>query len=88
METIWIEEYDEMKEKLNKKYNKLSLKLRKLKKAANALYDAGFWQCDRKVEENELWEALRDALGRKKGTSPEKGMGRRVRVGRVRRHGV
>ena len=65
-----------MKEKdtrLRRKYNKLE-------KACNALYDAGYWQCDRWVDEKKLWEALRDALGRKKGTSPK----RYRTVGRVR----
>ena len=42
-----------------------------LEKAANALYDAGHWTCDRPVAEAALWEALRDALGRKPGTAPK-----------------
>ena len=43
----------------------------KIVAVANALYDAGYWSCDRQVDEIELWEKLRDALGRKHGTSPK-----------------
>ena len=43
----------------------------KLKKAAQALYDAGYWHCDRPVKESELWENLRDAMNRKPGSAPE-----------------
>ena len=41
--------------------------------AANAIYDAGYWTCDKECgKEEELWEALRDALGREPGTGPGK----------------
>lgn len=39
--------------------------------AANALYEAGVWSCDREVDEAALWTELRDALCRKPGTSPK-----------------
>ena len=42
-----------------------------LHKAATALYEAGCWSCDRPVDETGLWEALRDALGRKPGNAPK-----------------
>lgn len=42
-----------------------------LRSAAGAIYDAGYWTCDRPVDETALWEALRDALGRAPGKSPK-----------------
>ena len=45
-------------------------KYEKLIKAVNALYDAGHWTCDRDVDEQTLWEAVRDAMGRKPGGAP------------------
>lgn len=67
METVWIEQYDDLKDKCKE----MRRELNKLRKAGNALYDAGYWRCDRGVDEDKLWKALRDALGRKKGTSPK-----------------
>lgn len=68
METIWIEEYDDLKDNCKR----LRRQLKKLKKAANDLYDAGYWTCDRTVDDIALWESLRDALRRKKGNSPDR----------------
>jgi hypothetical protein len=42
---------------------------RALAKAGRDLYLAGRWSCDRKVEEAQLWEAMRDALGLAPGAS-------------------
>jgi hypothetical protein len=39
-----------------------------LRAAATALYLAGRWTCDQPVNEAELWENLRDALGLPRGT--------------------
>ena len=43
----------------------------KFKKALGDLYDAGYWTCDRDVDEEALWIAARDALGRDPGKSPK-----------------
>ncbi len=41
-----------------------------IREAAESLYDAGHWTCDRKVDEAALWIKLRDALGREPGGAP------------------
>lgn len=41
-----------------------------LHEAATALYMAGRWSCDRKVDESLLWANLRDALSLPPGRSP------------------
>lgn len=41
-----------------------------LRRAALDIYSAGYWTCDREVDEAALWTALRDALGLPTGTSP------------------
>jgi hypothetical protein len=43
----------------------------KIREAAKKLYYAAHWSADRDVEENKLWENLRDALGLEPGNSPE-----------------
>jgi|LauGreDrversion2_5_1035112.scaffolds.fasta_scaffold18011_2 hypothetical protein len=40
-----------------------------LRAAARALYLAGYWKCDRPVDEQSLWENLRDAAGIAPGTA-------------------
>ncbi len=42
-----------------------------LRRAATCLYMAGYWSCDRKVDEQRLWEDLRDALDLPPGHSPK-----------------
>ena len=44
---------------------------KKLRKALGDLYDAGFWTCDREADEEALWIAARDILGREPGNSPK-----------------
>ena len=44
---------------------------KRVKDAANAIYDAGYWTCDRPVDDKKLWEELRDSLGRESGRSPK-----------------
>jgi len=49
-------------------------KLKSVARAANALYDAGIWSCDRPISESAeaaMWEQLRDALGRTPGFGPK-----------------
>lgn len=36
------------------------------------LYYAGYWTCDRPVDEKSLWEEVRDTLGLPEGTSPKR----------------
>jgi hypothetical protein len=48
--------------------------------AATALYFAGFWHCDRPVDEAALWEALRDACGIEPGQTAQLGGDRRKGV--------
>jgi hypothetical protein len=42
----------------------------RLQGAALMLYRAGYWTCDRPVDEAAMWTELRDALGLEPGTSP------------------
>jgi hypothetical protein len=39
--------------------------------AATEIYEAGHWTCDRRVDEKDLWENLRDALHREPGHAPK-----------------
>ena len=41
-----------------------------LYEAVTALYEAGYWTCDRNVDEDKLWERVRNALKRTPGCSP------------------
>ena len=42
-----------------------------LRNAVRALYYSAVWHADRKVDEQALWTAVRDAAGFAKGNSPE-----------------
>ena len=42
-----------------------------LVEAVRALYYAGVWHCDRPVDEDALWKAVRDAAGFEPGNSPK-----------------
>ena len=50
----------------------LRQQLGQLQAAGKALYYAGYWSCDREVDEAQLWEDFRDALGLLRGTSPKR----------------
>lgn len=39
--------------------------------SATALYNAGYWTCDRDVNEPEMWERLRNSLDIEPGNSPK-----------------
>lgn len=45
--------------------------VRRLQKAATALYEAAHWTADRPVDDVALWTELRDALGREPGGAPK-----------------
>lgn len=50
----------------------MSIDVVKLSEAAAALYFAGYWHCDRPVDETALWTALRDAAGIAPGQTIER----------------
>lgn len=56
--------------RMDKDYSALAVEYLKLRAAAFSLYYAGHWRCDRLVDEAELWERLRDAMGAKPGHAP------------------
>jgi len=50
-------------------------RIRELEDAGRGLYYAGFWRCDREVDEVALWDRMKAALGLPHGTSPARGAG-------------
>ena len=69
----WYEEAQKWYDEAKKWYDDSQKSSDSIIQAANAIYDAGYWTCDKECgNEEKLWEALRDALGREPGTGPGK----------------
>jgi len=45
-------------------------RIAELEEAGRRLYYAGFWRCDREVDEVALWDRMKAVLGLPHGTSP------------------
>ena len=45
-------------------------RIAELEEAGRGLYYAGFWRCDREVDEVALWDRMKAVLGLPHGTSP------------------
>ena len=51
---------------------KIGVYMDELKKAIEDLYFAGYWHCDRPVDEEKLWEAIRIAADIRPGQTTER----------------